>query len=228
VVQDAFIFCGNLAVVEAGGIASYYWRIYNLMGDPSLSPYMGVPTVNAVVHDTTIPSEQQLRQTCHVEAEPNSYVGLTKDGNLVGSGLIGASGVADIPISGHGTSGMVLLVVTCQNKVPYTAEIPVTGSSSVLDGPMVLTTGVRNAPNPFDAQTRVLLTLDRAEKVSLRVYDLRGRLIRTLAEGNLSEGQHLYNWDGRDNTGRLVSGGIYLARLSAGRNVRTWKMTLTQ
>jgi hypothetical protein len=228
VIQDAMIFCGNLAVVEGGGMSTYYWKIYNLMGDPSLSPYLGVPAVNSVAHDPTISPEVPQTQTCHVEAEPNSYVGLTKDGNLIGCALIGPSGSADIPIEGHGSSGSVKIVVTCQNKIPYIADVPVSGSSSAHDAPITLVTGVRNGPNPFGERTRVLLTLSRSEKVSLRIFDLNGRLVRTLTEGTLTEGEHFYNWDGRDGAGRIVSGGVYLARLNAGNNIRTWKMVLSQ
>ncbi|NOZ08716.1 MAG: gingipain R, partial [FCB group bacterium] len=48
VTSYAMIMAGNLAVVEAGGSMNYYWEIYQLMGDPSLSAYMGVPSENTV------------------------------------------------------------------------------------------------------------------------------------------------------------------------------------
>ena len=55
VTNDALVFCGNLAVTESGSSRiTYYWNIYNLMGDPSLSTYLGVPTVNPVTHPATV------------------------------------------------------------------------------------------------------------------------------------------------------------------------------
>ena len=49
VTNDAVVFCGNLAVTEAGSSRDeYYWNIYNLLGDPSLATYMGVPAANPV------------------------------------------------------------------------------------------------------------------------------------------------------------------------------------
>ncbi|HPT72746.1 MAG TPA: hypothetical protein PLE74_10750, partial [Candidatus Cloacimonadota bacterium] len=45
----SMIYMGNLAVTqEASSLTTYYWEVYSIMGDPSLSPYMGVPTTNAV------------------------------------------------------------------------------------------------------------------------------------------------------------------------------------
>jgi hypothetical protein len=128
VVADATIFCGNLAVLESGSTYSdYYWYVYNLMGDPSLIPYLGEPDANTVVLPGTIhPAATEVI----VSAEPKSYVGITKDGSLVGSGVVGTSGSASIPVSGQGYSGNVQVVVTCQNKIPYTGLIPVTSEGT--------------------------------------------------------------------------------------------------
>ena len=49
--------------------------------------------------------------------------------------------------------------------------------------------------------------------VSLRVFDLGGRAVRTLAAGNHPAGEHSIEWDGRDDDGRLVSSGPYFVRL---------------
>ena len=44
VTNDALVFCGNLAVTESGSSRiAYYWNIYNLLGDPSLTTYLGAP-----------------------------------------------------------------------------------------------------------------------------------------------------------------------------------------
>ena len=227
VVQDALIFCGNLAVVEGGGMSTYYWRIYNLMGDPSLSPYLGAPSANDVVHDQVIAAEAPgIHQFCVVSAAPNSYIGFSKNGELVGCGLVGPAGQAAVGLKGHGTTGMVRLVVTCQNKIPYTADIPV-GDAASAGG---LTAGdaqlVQSWPNPFRDAARIRLTLDRPEMVGLQIFDPSGRLVRTLADGPLPAGIHGYGWDGRDGAGREVASGLYLARLRAGSASTAWKMVL--
>jgi hypothetical protein len=69
------------------------------------------------------------------------------------------------------------------------------------------------SPNPFLANTALAFSIQQAEPVSLEVYDMSGRLVRSLVRGWLEPGPRRVEWDGRDNGGRLVSPGIYLARL---------------
>ncbi len=136
VVNDALIFCGNLAVMEGGSsMITYYWNIYNLMGDPSISAYLGVPTANPVSHP---PAVFTGWTSVEIEAVPNSYVGLTKDGELIGAGTIPESGMLEIELWGAPlTPGTINVVVMAQNRVPYTGTIevlPPSGPYLLLDG----------------------------------------------------------------------------------------------
>jgi hypothetical protein len=72
------------------------------------------------------------------------------------------------------------------------------------------------APNPFRSTTRLSFGLPRAGEVSLRIYDLAGRRIRTLQEGMLEPGLHSRTWDRRTDRGDAVSAGVYFARLVVG------------
>ena len=54
-----------------------------------------------------------------------------------------------------------------------------------------------------------------ANRVSIRIFDVVGRSIRTLDSTGLSPGSYLIPWDGRDSSGRAVSNGIYFVRASA-------------
>jgi subtilisin-like proprotein convertase family protein len=125
VTNDALIFSGNLAVTEAGSSRiTYYWNIYNLMGDPSLSTYLGVPTANPVSHlDTVFTTSPSMT----IQADHGSYVGLTQAGTLVGAGTVGSSGSLEIDfLSTPLTPGVPLhVVVMAQNRVPYEADIDV-------------------------------------------------------------------------------------------------------
>lgn len=69
-------------------------------------------------------------------------------------------------------------------------------------------------PNPFNPSTTLTFTLDRPMAVSLEVLDVRGRLVRQLRSGVLAAGDHAVRWDGRDDAGATVAGGVYLARLA--------------
>jgi len=71
-------------------------------------------------------------------------------------------------------------------------------------------------PNPFNAHTVVKFSLAEESNVSVKVFDLRGQLVATLAQGSLASGDHHYRWDGRDDTGRSVSSGTYFFRMIAG------------
>jgi flagellar hook assembly protein FlgD len=55
-----------------------------------------------------------------------------------------------------------------------------------------------------------------ADDVEVAVFDLSGRLVRTLRQGRLEAGTQNIAWDGRDDDGRPAAGGIYFVRLRAG------------
>lgn len=71
----------------------------------------------------------------------------------------------------------------------------------------------QNAPNPFGDRTTIDFSLARAGRVRLGVFDLAGRRIRTLADGERAAGPHEVRWDGRDEAGRAVHAGSYRYRL---------------
>jgi hypothetical protein len=132
VVNDALIFCGNLAVQESGsGLINYYWEIYHLMGDPSVMTYLGVPDSNNVQHSPVIILADDSFQ---VQAAAASYVGLSKDGILHGAAYIGESGMVNMNITPFTVPGTADLVVTGQNRQPYIATVQVIAPS----GPYVI------------------------------------------------------------------------------------------
>ncbi len=83
-------------------------------------------------------------------------------------------------------------------------------------------------PNPFNPQTRIRFALPHAGAVSLKVHDVKGRLVRTLVAGNRAAGEHLVRWDGRDLGGRSVASGTYYARLMFGGESRVQAMSLVR
>jgi hypothetical protein len=87
-------------------------------------------------------------------------------------------------------------------------------------------TGVR--PNPFNPSTTVHFELARAGRVRVRVHDLSGRLIRTLADEERPAGVQLVAWDGLDAAGQPAASGVYLVRLSADGMERSLKATLVK
>ncbi len=71
-------------------------------------------------------------------------------------------------------------------------------------------------PNPFMTGSAVAFSLARPEQVTVEVYDLTGRLVRSLGSGRLAAGAHRFEWNGRDAAGRHTAAGVYFVRLRMG------------
>lgn len=85
-----------------------------------------------------------------------------------------------------------------------------------------------NIPNPFNPDTEIRFELPSAGPTRLTVLDVAGRLIRTLIDDGMPQGNHAAVWDGRDGSGRQVGSGTYLARLEFGGKVETVRMGLVR
>lgn len=84
----------------------------------------------------------------------------------------------------------------------------------------------QNYPNPFNPSTRIAFYLPAPGRVSIRVHDAAGRLVRALADGEYGAGRHEIAWDGRDGAGAPAASGVYLCRMSAGGAVNVRKLVL--
>ncbi len=134
--QYAAIMAGNLAVVDGGSSRiNYYWEIYALMGDPALSTYFGVPSVNVVDYPSQILISLSSIQ---VTADPWSYVGLSRDGVLYAAGLVDETGELTLNFEPFTTPGNTDLVITRQNRQPVITTIEVIPSA----GPYIVTADV--------------------------------------------------------------------------------------
>lgn len=124
-------FVGNLAVAHAhteGGYESsattkYYFEAYHVLGDASVMPYRSMPTDNNISHLPTIPIGMGFYT---VNADPGSYVGISKDGVLHGAGMVDESGTANITLTPITSGGDVTIVVTHPNRIPYIETVPAT------------------------------------------------------------------------------------------------------
>jgi flagellar hook assembly protein FlgD len=87
-------------------------------------------------------------------------------------------------------------------------------------------------PNPFNPSTRLAFDLPSLQdgtqgvRVRLDIIDLRGRLVRQVLQASLEAGRHGVIWDGRDDGGRDVPSGVYLARLRAADHIVSRKLIL--
>ncbi|MCK6623442.1 MAG: T9SS type A sorting domain-containing protein [Calditrichaceae bacterium] len=82
----------------------------------------------------------------------------------------------------------------------------------------------QNYPNPFNPTTAISYQLSALSNVELKIYDLNGRLVRTLVSENKAPGRYTAQWDAADNDGQPVASGLYYYRLRAGDFTETKKM----
>ena len=84
----------------------------------------------------------------------------------------------------------------------------------------------QNYPNPFNPSTMIKYTLPHNSFVTLKIYDILGREIKTLVSENQNSGQYSIQWDGTDNSGNRVTSGIYIYKIVANNYVASKKMIL--
>jgi len=99
------------------------------------------------------------------------------------------------------------------------------GATAIDDVPNALSLG-RNYPNPFNPQTTISFTLPHTDRVELKVFDTRGRLVRTLLDGSLESGVHSSVWNGRNDQGAEAASGTYFYVLRTSGETLREKMTL--
>jgi len=85
---------------------------------------------------------------------------------------------------------------------------------------------ISNYPNPFNPETQITFNLPEAEHVNLSVYNLKGQLVKLLADEILPAGNNSLIWNGRNENGRKVSSGVYLLRLKSSNEIATKKVML--
>jgi len=118
------------------------------------------------------------------------------------------SSAASTPIGGgsiviHTSSGLL------------TAEAPASESGAALK-----TALYPNVPNPFNPTTMLRFSIGDAGRAALRIYTVRGELVRTLQDSWLAPGAYQVSWDGTDRMGRAVASGAYFAVISTDRGYR--------
>jgi len=140
-----------------------------------------------------------------------------------GSGTLVPAGFAEVTLSFDASGlaeGSHTTELTLNSNDPNSPSVPVlvqmvVGTVSAVETPSAF--ALHGAvPNPFNPQTMVHFSLPASEHVRLGLYDIQGRLVRSLVDGVRGAGPQQVLWDGRDHSGRSVASGTYFARLEAG------------
>ena len=148
---------------------------------------------------------------------PTGIAPLPQTNGTLRSQVGGARGVARIV--------QIATDVSADRVLPLTegAEIEDSQADSQLANPASFQL-YSSFPNPFRSQTTIRFDLPALSHVSLRIYDVAGRLVRVLENSPKEAGQHTLHWDAQNEHGRRVASGVYFYRLDAGEFRKTKKM----
>ena len=127
ITNGQMVQAGNLAVTQAGGAEAYYWEIYHLMGDPSITTFLSVPDPLVCNHYAAVPIGTN---TLVVTTEQYTYVALSMNGILLDAAIADATGTATLEFSAFSTIGIADIVATKQNKAPYISTVDVIVSNA--------------------------------------------------------------------------------------------------
>ncbi|RKX31244.1 MAG: hypothetical protein DRP71_13730 [Verrucomicrobia bacterium] len=140
-------------------------------------------------------------------------------GNVIGDGEIDFQ------------DGLRILAVQVPPGVSWTSESgifpnlpsPVPGDPAVARAPQLL----GSFPNPFNPMTTIRFDLPEPATVRLNIYDVKGRLVRTLVAAEaVGAGRHEVIWNGRRASGRVAATGVYFCRMEVGEFTETARLTL--
>lgn len=206
-----------------------------LLGDPSQRLWHGDPKIGSVIHPDSISIwTQDFSVNVEHYSQPvrGVIVCLWKEGTegdeVFEAHYTNALGNASFSINPE-TEGVMHVTVWGRNFELYTAEVEVSSDpSSVEDrkkGIYQLALD-QNYPNPFNQGTYIKFSLDCETLITLKIYDVSGKHVRTLEKQEMKPGVYLFPWNGRNSMGQEVSSGIYFYRLKAGERTLTKKMIL--
>ncbi|MFO8145671.1 MAG: FlgD immunoglobulin-like domain containing protein [Candidatus Syntrophosphaera sp.] len=248
--SDAMLFHYNNTKVTDGngyGMLAAVWqnseraRLFNYYSEPDYSDFANTPEIYIsvspnngdlwsepiVLNNVETPEFDGLKPMWVYPADQVLYVDTNTEGQKIGK--LGVMFLDDftwgsnaIPPPYHpDPDGGEVMFMELQITFPYG------GVANDDNGiPSVSRMLHQNYPNPFNPETTISFDMPASGPANLSVYNVKGQLVKTLANGNLDFGRQSFVWDGTDNSGQAVTSGLYFYRLNANGNVETNKMML--
>ena len=111
-----------------------------------------------------------------------------------------------------------------ETRIPVTVEVlePIETDEDEVSSAF----DIGNYPNPFNPVTDIKFNMQEAGIVNLTIYNIRGQIVKTLISGTQEAGEHSVIWQGRDDSGKPVSSGVYFYKFSTSDYTTTKKMVL--
>jgi hypothetical protein len=114
-----------------------------------------------------------------------------------------------------------LKMVDKDGKFSYSAVVQVDYTKINIDK-------ITITPNPLSNSTTISFSLSNTQKVSINIFDMNGRLVKTLLNSELQQGTHQLVWNVKDEKGNAVTAGIYFLRMQIGNSVETKKIIVAR
>lgn len=211
-----------------GNCAPWNVKVYLWLGDPAMEIWTSIPDSNGltVEHPSIIdPGEEFLVQVRDGgRPVPGALVCLVKGEEVYQVGYTTAAGQIIFTPEFEPGDSLAYLTVTKHDYLPYEAVIDTyVGIDKESPAHPEEFTLSQNLPNPFNSLTEIKYTLPNKGLVNLAVYDVMGRLVKTLVNKEQDAGAHSIYWKAEN-----LSTGIYFYRLILGRRALTKKMLLVK
>jgi len=123
------------------------------------------------------------------------------------------------------TSGVSERVDLMANIMEYFGKAPTATPTGAEDGGIFADRLGHARPNPFNPCTTIEYSVAVSGRVTVRVYDLAGRVVRTLVDGDVEPGEHKVVWDGTTDAGLRAASGVYFLKMETAGHSDTFRAT---
>jgi hypothetical protein len=208
-----------LAIGDAGSAFTH------LTGPDTLIAYGGCPLINDFdVIEPVGPSTQEMHYDGGSASADGAIVGQkTENPDSVEVGVL-LSGFSFHYIRDDRAAGLPDYAHHMYDILIWLGNIPPTPIPAT---PTFSNSLSQNYPNPFNPTTTIDFTVKELAPVTVKVYNVRGQLVKTLVNDNYAPGlTHQVSWDGRNNAGQSVASGVYFYKLVTKNFTQTKKMVL--
>jgi hypothetical protein len=216
----------NIRIEGASNLAGYSFKVTYPAGSLSLA---GAAADSAGVTGNLLNQDGGLTPL-FLTSQPSTgvlWVANAIKGASAYSSPEGEGVLARISFTGSGIEGITVtdvVLMDCDRLMNY---VPAAVPTGVTDADAMLRPVLfQSRPNPFNKTTTISFSIPQNARVSLKVFDVQGRLVRTLVDGAQPAGVHPVVWDRRSNDGRSVASGVYFYRLKTPGYEKSRRMVL--
>ncbi len=202
ITQGQFLQLGNLSVATGSPSKSlYYAEIYNLLGDPSLTPFLKQPTSLFINYQDSLFTNQTELQ---IETEPYTYVALSSDSTVLAASMSNNEGLVTLNFSPLASKENLYLFANKQFRIPYLDTLHIYKHSQSINSLNTNKISMEISPNPAKNFTNIDLYLPYSMNFSLLIYNMQGVLQEAIFTGIKEKGLSRFLYHKKLNQGTYL------------------------